>query len=201
MDLPSMRARLRRDLRDTDPANQRWPDEALDRHIERAVRELSLAAPLEASATLRTVAGSRDLSVATHTDRVSIDAVEYPVGLYPPSRPPFSLWGDTLTLQLDAPPGGGEAVTVHYSKLHTLDARGSTLPTALEDLVATGAGGYAALEWASFAVNRVNVGGADTWRHYHVWAQERLAEFARALARHGRARRARSGVLASPRGG
>lgn len=171
MDLPTMRARLRRDLRDTDPANQRWPDEALDRHIERAVRELSLAAPLE-----------------------------YPVGLYPPSRPPFSLWGDTLTLQVDAPPGGGEAVTVHYSKLHNLDEEGSTLPPALEDLVATGAGGYAALEWASFAVNRVNVGGADTWRHYHVWAQERLAEFARALARHGRARRARSGVLSSPRG-
>ena len=201
MDLPSMRARLRRDLRDTDPANQRWPDEALDRHVERAVRELSLAAPLEASAALRTVAGSRDLSVAALTDRVSIEAVEYPMGLYPPSRPPFSLWGDTLTLQVDPPPGGGEEVTVHYSRLHTLDGSGSTLPPALEDLVATGAGGYAALEWASFAVNRVNVGGADTWRHYHVWAQERLAEFARALARHGRARRARSGVLSSPRGG
>ena len=201
MDLPAMRERLRRDLRDSDPANQRWPDEALDRHIERAVRELSLAAPLETSAALRTVAGSRDLSVATLTDRVSIEAVEYPVGLYPPSRPPFSLWGDTLTLRVGATPGGGEAVTVHYSKLHTLDDTGSTLPPALDDLVATGAGAYAALEWASFAVNRVNVGGADTWRHYHVWAQERLAEFARALARHGRARRARSGVLSSPHGG
>ena len=201
MDLPSMRTRLRRDLRDTDPANERWPDEALDRHIERALRELSLAAPLEATATLRTVAGSRDLSVATLTDRVSIDAVEYPAGLYPPSRPPFSLWGDTLTIEVGGAPGGGEAVTVHYSKLHTLNDAGSTLPRALDDLVATGAGAYAALEWASFAVNRVNVGGAETWRHYHVWAQERLAEFARALARHGRARRARSRVLSSPRGG
>ena len=201
MDLPAMRERLRRDLRDSDPANERWPDEALDRHIERAVRELSLAAPLETSTALRTVAGSRDLSVATLTDRVSIEAVEYPVGLYPPSRPPFSLWGDTLTLQVGAPPDGGEAVAVHYSKLHTLDDTGSTLPEALDDLVATGAGAYAALEWASFAVNRVNVGGADTWRHYHVWAQERLAEFARALARHGRARRARSSVLSSPHGG
>ena len=201
MDLPSMRARLRRDLRDTDPANERWPDEALDRHIERALRELSLAAPLEATATLRTVAGSRDLSVAALSDRVSIDAVEYPVGRYPASRPPFSLWGETLTLQLDALPAAGEVVTVHYSKLHTLDDAGSTLPEALEDVVATGAGAYAALEWASFAVNRVNVGGAETWRHYHVWAQERLAEFARALARHGRARRARSRVLSSPQVG
>ena len=94
MDLPSMRTRLRRDLRDTDPANERWPDGALDRHIERALRELSLAAPLETTATLGTVAGSRDLSVAALTDRVSIDDVEYPAGLYPPSRPPFSLRGE-----------------------------------------------------------------------------------------------------------
>lgn len=201
MDLQSMRARLRRDLRDTDPANERWPDEALDRHVGRTLRELSLAAPLEATATLRTVAGSRDLSVAALEDRVSIDAVEYPVGLYPAARPPFSLWGDTLTLQIDAQPSAGEAVGVHYSKLHTLDGSGSTLPAAFEEIVATGAGAYAALEWASFAVNRVNVGGAETWRHYHVWAQERLAEFARALARHGRARRARSRVLSSPRAG
>ncbi len=201
MDLPSMRTRLRRDLRDTDPLSQRWPDEALNRHVERALRELSLAAPLEATATLRAVAGSRDLSVAALSGRVSIDAVEYPAGLYPPSRPPFSLRADTLTMEVDAPPSGGEAVTVHYSKLHTLDDAGSTLPPALEDLVATGAGAYAALEWASFAVNRVNVGGVETWRHYHVWAQERLAAFARGLAKHGRARRARSGVLSSPRGG
>ena len=201
MDLPSMRMRLRRDLRDTDPANERWPDGALDRHIERALRELSLAAPLETTATLGTVAGSRELSVAALTDRVSIDAVEYPAGLYPPSRPPFSLRGDTLTLDVASAPLGAEAVIVHYSKLHTLDAAGSTLPRALEDLVATGAGAYAALEWASYAVNRVNAGGAETWRHYHVWAQERLAEFARALAKHGRARRVRSGVLSSPRGG
>ncbi len=201
MNLTSLRARLRRDLRDTDPTSERWPDAALDRHIGRALRELSLAAPLEATATLRTVAGSRELSVAALSDRVSVDAVEYPVGLYPPSRPPFSLWGDTLALQVDALPGAGEAVTVRYSKLHTLDAAGSTLPAALEDVLASGAGAYAALEWASFAVNRVNVGGADTWRHYHVWAQERLAEFARALARHGRARRTRSGVLSPPRDG
>jgi hypothetical protein len=62
----------------------------------------------------------------------------------------------------------------------------------LEDVLATGAAAYAALEWASFASNRVNVGGADVWRSYMVWGQERLAAFAAALARHGR----RSGVRA-----
>jgi hypothetical protein len=60
------------------------------------------------------------------------------------------------------------------------------LPERFEDVVATGAGAYAALEWASFATNRVNVGGQDVWRDYLSWGQQRLAEFQKALARHGR---------------
>jgi hypothetical protein len=56
----------------------------------------------------------------------------------------------------------------------------------LEELVVAGAAGYAALEWASFATNRVNVGGRDVWRDYLVWGQERLGAFLRGLATHGR---------------
>ena len=44
----------------------------------------------------------------------------------------------------------------------------------------------------------MNAGGTDTWRHYHIWAQERLAAFARALAKHGRERRVRSRQLYRP---
>ncbi len=201
MDLAAMRARVRSDLRDTDASNERWSDDELTRHIQRALQELSLAAPLEATATLTTTAGSRDLDASTLTDRVTVDAVEYPTGQYPPAFAGYSLWGDTLTLLVDDEPSGGENVAVYYSKLHTLDLAGSTLPAALEDLVGTGAGAYAALEWASFATNRVNVGGTETWRHYHIWAQERLAAFARALAKHGRERRVRSRRLYRPADG
>ena len=111
---------------------------------------------------------------------------------------PFSLWGDTLTLLVDRAPGAGEDVVVLYSALHTLDAPGSTLAQALADVVATGAAAYAALEWASYATNRVNVGGAETWRHYHGWAQERLAAFQEALSTHGRERRLRARRLYQP---
>ena len=198
MHLTEMRTRVRRDLRDTDPADERWSDGEIDRHIERAVRELSLAAPVEAVATLTTAAGSRDLDASALTDRVSIDAVEYPVGQYPPAFAAYSSWGDMLTLVVDRAPHAGERAAVYYSKLHTLSDDASTLPAALEEIVATGAGGYAALEWASFATNRINAGGADTWQHYHIWAQERLAAFARALAKHGRERRVRSRQLYRP---
>jgi hypothetical protein len=186
MNLPQMRTLVRRDLHDEDPANQRWSDAELDRHIARAVSELSLAAPREATATLTTTPNSRDLSLASLANRVAIDAVEYPTGRFPPSYVRFSVWGDTLTLLLESPPVSAADAVVYYGALHVLDATSSTLPQALEDLVAAGAGAYAALEWAGFAINRVNAGGDDTWRHYLVWGQERLAAFARALAEHGR---------------
>ena len=86
-----MRARVRRDLRDEDPGQFRWSDDEVDRHIDRALRELSLAAPLEVTAELLTSAGSYDLDVSALTDRVAIDAVEYPSGLYPPSFVPHSV--------------------------------------------------------------------------------------------------------------
>ncbi len=198
MDLPTMRARVRRDLRDEDAANYRWTDDELDRHIERALRELSLAAPLEATVLLSTTVGSRDLSIAALSDRVAIEAVEYPVGEYPRSFVAHSVWDDTLTLLIEGAPGAGEDVVVRYSTLHTLDATSSTLPAPLEDVLATGAGAYAALEWASYATNRINLGGADAWSHFHTWGAERMAAFHRALAKYGRERRIRSRRLYLP---
>jgi hypothetical protein len=185
MNLSAMRALVRRDLHDEDAASYRWSDDELDRHIGRAVREMSLAVPLEEKAVLTTTAGSRDLSLSSLSDRVAVEAVEFPLDQYPPAYVAFSLWGETLTLLIDSAPVAEQGVGVYYGKLHTLDESGSTLPAALEDVVATGAAGYAALEWAGFATNRVNVGGSETWRDYLVWGEQRLAAFAAALARHG----------------
>src|SRR3990172_6104856 len=186
MNLSDMRGRLRKDLHDEDTANQRWRGGEVDRHIRRAVRDFSLSVSLEAKTTLSTTAGSRDLSIAGLADLVAIEAVEYPTGDYPPTYVPYSVWLSTLTMLIDAAPAGVESVNVYYTKLHTLDATSSTLPTRFEDVVATGAAAYAALEWASFATNRLNVGGQDVWRDYLTWGQERLAEFESALAEYGR---------------
>jgi hypothetical protein len=198
MNLSQMRARVRQDLHDEDSANYRWTDAELDRHIGRAVREFSLAAPLEAKATLAATAGSRDISIGGLTDVVAIEAVEYPAGKYPPSYVRYSVWLTTLTMLIDAAPAAAEDVNVYHTKLHTLDASSSTIPAKFEDVVAGGAAGYAAVEWASFATNRVNVGGQDVWREYMAWGQDRLAEFQRALARHGRRNAVRVRRLYAP---
>jgi len=185
MNLPQLRSRVRRDLKDEDFSNYRWTDEELNRHIDRAVREFSLAVPREVQAVL-TTAQSRELSVSTLSDRVAVEVVEYPRGQYPPSYVPFSLWGDTLTLLIDKVPASGEEVVVYYGRLHTLDNTTSTIPPHLEEVVAMGAEGFACLEWANFAINRVNTGGAGTWREYLTFGQEKLGAFMEALARHGK---------------
>jgi len=186
MNLNDMRARIRKDLRDEDSQNYRWTDSELNRHIDHALRELSLSCPLEAKATLSTTAESRDLSLSSLSDLVEIEAVEYPAGNYPPSYVRFSVWADTLPLLMDSLPGDSEDVYVYYGKLHTLNADSSTLPAKLEDLVALGAAAYAAMEWASFATNRVHLGGAETWRNYLTWGQDRLAAFMKGLAKHSK---------------
>lgn len=198
MNLSEMRTLVRRDLHDEDAANYRWSDDEIDRHIQRAVRELSLAAPLEQKALLTTTAGSRDLSLASLPDRVVVEAVEFPVDQYPPVYVGFSLWGDTLTLLIDSAVAAPESVRVYYGALHVLDESSSTLPASLEDVVATGAAGYAAVEWASFATNRVNVGGSEVWRDYLTWGEQRLSAFSAALARLGRGNTVRARRLYTP---
>ena len=186
MDLPTMRTRVRRDLHDEDSANYQWTDNELDRHIQRALDEVSLAAPRELKSTLTTTAASRDLSLATLTNLVSVETVESPTGVYPPTYVRFSVWAGTLTLLVDSVPSGSEDVDVYYGAIHILDATTSTLPTHVEDLVATGADAFAALEWSSFATNRINVGGEQVWRQYLTWGQDRMAAFLRRLAELGR---------------
>ena len=198
MNLPDMRARLRKDLHDEDSANYRWTDGELDRHVQRAVREFSLALPLEAKASLAATPGSRELSVAGLGDLVGIEAVEYPAGKYPPSFVRYSVWLSTLTMLIEGAPSTAENVTIYYTKPHLIDATSSTVPTQFEDVIAGGAAGYAAVEWSSFSTNRVNVGGQEVWRNYLTWGNDRLAEFQRALARHGRRNAVRVRRLYAP---
>jgi len=126
-----------------------------------------------------------------------IEAVEYKTGNFPPSYQRFSEWKDTLTIQSDEVPDGSNA-KVYYGKLHTLDGSGSTIPTQYEDLVANGAAGFALIEWAAYAVNRVNVGGEATARTYRLEGEARLKLFRSELKKLGRQGRVRVRQLYTP---
>ncbi len=197
MNLADMRAIVRRDLHDEDEDNYRWTDDELNRHIARAVKDFSEHLPCEQEATKATTSDSRELDISDLSDRVAVTAVEYPVDQFPRRYQRFSLWGDTLTVLSEEIPDGSNAY-IYYGKLHTLDAGGSTIAGQYEDLVATGAAGYAAIEWAIFAVNQVNVGGGITPREFLGWGRERLSEFRKELRRLGRRNRVRLNTLYRP---
>lgn len=74
----------------------------------------------------------------------------------------------------------------------------STIPSQYEDLVAQGAAGFALVEWAAYAVNRVNVGGVDTARTYRLEGEARLNLFRSELKRLGRHNRVRVRQLYTP---
>ncbi len=197
MNLSEMRAIVRRDLHDEDSGNYRWSDDELDRHIAHAVTDLSEYLPREQKATQATTADSRELDISSLANRIMVEAVEYPVDKFPKSYQRFSLWGNTLTLLGDEIPDGSDCY-IYYGQLHTLDATTSTIPARHEDLVAAGASGYAAVEWAIYAVNRVNVGGTETGEDLLAWGQARLKLFRDELRRLGRKNRVRARALYRP---
>ncbi len=184
---------VRRDLKDESSPYQ-WSDEELTRHISRALRELSERLPLPAKAILPTVASSRELDISSLTDRVMVQAVEFPLDQSPASYQRFSIWGDTLTIISGSEPDGSNCA-IYYGILHTIDASGSTLPSKYNDLLATGACGYAAISWAAFSINKVNVGGKMTSEQYRTWGNERLVIFREGLRQLGRRQRLRNQQL------
>jgi hypothetical protein len=190
MDLNTMRAIVRRELKDEDAEDYRWSDDELERHIARAAKEFSEAVPRPAKAILPTTADSRVIDISPLTDRVMVEAVEYPLEQFPPSYQKFALWGHALTLFLDEAPDGSNCC-VYYGMLHTLNSEGSTIDSKYEELIATGAEGYAAVEWAGFAINRVNVGGSPTPKEFLAWGNEKLKQFNQELKRLGRRNRVR----------
>lgn len=197
MNLTDMRAIVRRDLHDEDAGNYRWTDNELDRHIAHVVKDFSEYLPWEQKATIATTFGSREVDISAVTDRVMVEAAEYPVDNFPRRYQRFSLWGDTLSLLGDEIPDGANAY-IYYGKLHTLDGSTSTIPARHEDLIAVGAAGYAAIEWSVYAVNRVNVGGGVTPEMFFSWGREKLAYFRQEMQRLGRRHRVRVRSLYKP---
>jgi len=192
-----MRTVVRRDLHDEDTGNYRWTDNELDRHISHAVKDFSEAIPYEQKEVKATTSGSREIDISSITNRVLVEAVEYPVDKFPKRYQRFSLWADIVTILGDEVPDGSNAY-IYYGKLHTLDASTSTIPAMYEDLIAAGACGYAAIEWAVYAVNQVNVGGTPTTQEFLNWGKGKLDYFRVELRRLGRRNRIRMRTLYKP---
>ena len=195
--IAAVRAEVRQDLHDEDAAAYRWTDAVLDRHITRAVAEYSLHRPREQKTTLTTTAGSRIVSVATLVNLIEIIAVEWPVGEFPPRLLGITKWMTDITLDVVAAPASTENIAIYWLRDHILDASSSTIDAIHDDLIAAGAAAYAALDWTSFSINKINTGGDDVWGRYSALARERLAYFEAELRRLSRSNTVRQRRLYS----
>ena len=188
MTLTDMLTLVRKDLKDlVEP--YRWSDAELERHILHAVKDFSEAVPYEQKAVIATTAASREISLSALTGRIVVEAVEYPVNRYPRSYQRYTLWEDTIYLTGDEVPDGSNAY-IYYGKLHTLGTT-STIPDKYENLIALGACGYAAVQWAAYSINRVNTGGSTTPGEFLNWGKQKLDCFQGELKRLGRRNKVR----------
>jgi hypothetical protein len=192
-----LRTTLRIDL--AEPTAERWTDDDLDRHIEHAVRDINRVAPRELVATDLTIPdpATREVDISSLTDRIAVVAVQYPVDGQPRRLRHFEAWGDTLTLLTDTMPEAGASVLVYYTAAHSVTEEESTLPSHLEDIALTGAAGYAALEYAAYAMNRVTVGDGRTPEQFLAFGRDRLMQFRQDLTalKRERLRAVRTGEL------
>jgi hypothetical protein len=193
MDLSAMRTLVRRDLKDEDNSNYRWQDNEIDRAINRAVAELSRHVPREMKTGISTADGSREISISSLTDRVSVDGVEFPVGETPRSFQRFSIYQDSITLT-DVE-GDGINCNVYWSKVHTLDGSTSTVPSYLEDVLAQGAAAYAVLSQTQYRIDTAGFGGDKADADYQSWGTAMLKEFKAQLRKFGKERKLKVGTL------
>ncbi len=176
--------RIRQDLSDTgNPPLLAAAD--IDRHVDHAVRDLALVAPLDVLLSATLVPGSRQLDLSTVLagyQLIRLEAVEWPVGQYPQEFVQFNLFGDVdpvLTLLVEQAPSTADTINL-YCKIAPVVAAGaasSTLPSRYDDVVALGAAGYAAQEIATRLMNQINIGGPQVWEHYLTLSEKLLADF------------------------
>ena len=180
--------RIRQDLSDSgSPSLLSSAD--IDRHIDHAVRDLALVAPLDLLLTATLTPNSRNVDLTSTLSGVTLlrlDAVEWPTGQYPQEFVQFNLFGDVdpvLTLLVEQAPTSADTINL-YAKVApvvTSSSGTSTLPPRYDDIVALGAAGYAAQELATRLMNTINVGGPIVWEHYLTLSTQLLSDFGQEL--------------------
>lgn len=179
--IDDLRERVRIALQD--PGAERWSDAALDRHLARAVAEISRAAPREERVTVPTSPGSREVDLGGIAGLLDVARAEHPAGREPPALVQFRVFGAMLRLEGGPLPTGGAAVL--WCRLaHEVDTAGSTLSPALEELAVLGATAFACREAASGTLERLTL-QPGTAAQYEAMARARETAFRQLLREHG----------------
>jgi len=143
--LADLVAQLRTDLGDPSGGTPRWSDADLQRAVARSLAVFSSHHPYMQKATIATPSADYNVSLATLTNWISIDRLEFPVGDKPPTFKPYSIIQDTLYLQ---ELGTGANCCIYWSGVHTLTDASRTFETKYSDLIELGALAFALEQYA-----------------------------------------------------
>jgi hypothetical protein len=186
----TLRADLRRDLRDEDAGAYVWPDTVLNRHIQHAIDDLQIVAPRIARLLKTVPAAAQRIDATADVPSVFawVEAVEYPVDRYPQCFLPFREEpGPKLYLLTDELPVAGDQLGVWYAGRYTVDDASSDLPARLEPVVLSGALAFACLDQAIDTIARLTPAGRgpDDYRLLGESARTRFRESLGVLRQSG----------------
>ena len=129
-------------------AAQDFKDDEIDLHIGECLAEISERRPYEVKEEL-TTAASRDLDISSIEDLLEVDKAEFPISKDPPEYRNVSVFGTTLTIDIDTKPIVDKTIYLFCHKLHQLTEESSTLPPQLETLLIAGSVAKTALDWTN----------------------------------------------------
>jgi len=160
-ELSTVRTIIRQFLNDefVEGAEQDFTNDELDLYIDDCLIEISEHWPYEVKETLTTVA-SRDLDISSIEDLLEVNKAEFPVGSDPPDYRNVSVFGTTLTIDIDTKPTVDKTIYLFCHKVHQLTEVLSTLSPQLKSLLVAGVVSKAALGWINQV--RSQVGEAIT---------------------------------------
>jgi hypothetical protein len=168
---------------------QTWKDDELGHLISNCLIEISERAPCQVIEEVPTVAGSKELDISALVDLLWVERIEYPTGADPKEFHNCSVFGTTLTMEIDtAPAASDEDVNVYCAKVHKLTDAINTLNPVLERLLVLGVAGQAAINRAQYLINRVNNGGANTPSQLQAWGTTQIQLFREGLRKLNKVR-------------
>jgi hypothetical protein len=174
MNLTEMRARVREDLQETNPADHHWTDEQIDHAIQRTVWEYSMAAPIQNQDDLPTTPGDHEIDISTLSRLLKVESVEFPIGHTEPCYQRFDLWAGRLRM---TDQGDGTDARIRWLQAHQLTSGSTTVPSEHEEILVLGATGYLAMSASAYSVDRASIAGRHATINYRAWALSRLGSY------------------------
>ena len=128
---------------------QDFASDELDIIISETLAEISERRPYEVKDTSLTTSASYDLDISSIEDLLEVDKAEFPISKDPPNYRNVSVFGTTLTIDIDTKPTADKTIYLFCHKLHQLTEESSTLSPQLETLLIAGSVAKAALGWTN----------------------------------------------------